>query len=186
MQVMESFDTIAMAQANEDINFWISFEHMLLDLCVQCNNYFVQNSMENFTVHRGTKANMLCSKVCRYHFMEKNELLVSCAFCGDWDYDLYMLQSVDHQQKLATQKSSILHHFCSMSCYELFGESPSDCIGSDRKVVNEKNQKLNGSDKEKDKDANALKFKTVATQTDELTKCTCDTVHEHHMDAVTN
>lgn len=157
---------------------------------MQCNDYFIQNPTENFTVHRGTTANSLCSKVCRYHFMQKNEFLVSCSFCGDWDYDLYMLQSIDQQQQQATQKSAALHYFCSLSCYELFGESSSDCTGSghvdiDGKEVEEKEQKWN--DTVEDKNAEAPKFKTVATQTDEpSTKCPADTVHKQHMLAASN
>lgn len=150
----------------------------------------MQNAAEHFTVFQGTKANLLCSKVCRYHFIQKNESLVSCSFCNEWSFDLYSLQMIDQQQQQSTQTSDLLC-FCSVSCCELFVESKSDCIGSEYgscgidgngQEVNDHEQmdQNNVDDNDYDEDDDALIFKTVSTQTNELIiKCTCDSGNMH-------
>lgn len=167
-----------------------------IDLCVQCNSYFVENATDNFTVYRDTKAHVLCSKVCRYHFMQKVEMLVSCSFCDEWDYDLYMLQLVDQQ--------SILNYFCSISCYYLSvessaerseggnGDSGNGELEHGDKTDGTKFNRKNADESDADDDENdenednedasgAPKFKNAATQTDKLmTKCTCDSVIVRH------
>lgn len=124
---------------------------------------------------------MLCSKVCRYHFIQRNESLASCSFCSEWEFDLYMLQLIDQQQSTT---SSALHYFCSGSCYELFVESKSDCIDGDRDDCGD-GQEMNDDervDDDYDEADDVIMYKTASTQTDELIiKCSCDTIIERHM-----
>lgn len=143
---------------------------------MQCNNYFVQNAAENFTFFYGAQANMLCSKVCRFHFIQQNESLVSCAFCSEWGIDLRMLQLIDPlQQRQQSTKSSALHYFCSGSCYELFIESESKSIGDgcgNRNSCGDGQKANDGVNQMSEDDYDGVDdlviFKTTSTQTDEV------------------
>lgn len=110
---------------------------------------------------------MLCSKICRTHFIYKHQLLVSCSFCEELSFDSYMLQFI-------SERGSKVHCFCSKSCLDLFIETSPDSMATEEyeKDLQEIREKLK---KKQESDAAESMFKTVATQTDDVqTMCKCN------------
>lgn len=145
--------------------FLCTSQNTQTDLCAICKSYFVQNSSESFNVFYGTKVIMLCSRVCQSHFTQTHQLMVSCSFCEMLNFDSYMLQFI-------CERGVKVHCFCSKSCYDLFIEATPKCMPIE---AQEELQKIREKlEKKQESVEEEPKFKTVATQTDEVEpECTC-------------